>query len=245
MRASVRGVPHIRVTSANIQRITIDTRPKSPHAELDLDAGGGSPLPGGPGGSNSAEERDPAFLRRLVARDRDTLGRFYELFFERIYAYVRRLLVDDNSAEDVTQEVFMHIQRSLHTYDPERALGPWVFTIATNKVRDHWRSRAHSSKQRETSLDDDETELAIVAPSHGPLPKLEAAELRGVLARAIEALPESLRATLILRTFEGLEFSEIGRLMDRNETAVRKRYSRALEELRRVLDKQVGPGGVA
>ena len=53
---------------------------------------------------------------------------------------------------------------------------------------------------------------------------------------AIDALPEGLRATVHLRLFEGLSFEEIGRMLDRNEVAVRKRYSRALAELRTVLD---------
>ena len=199
------------------------------------------------GGSSSLEERNPDFLRRLAARDRDALGRFYELFFDRIFGYVRRLVVEEHLAEDVTQEVFVHIQRSIAAYDPTRDLSPWVFTIAANKVRDHWRSRRHHDAQRETSFDGEDGEMIIdpVDGRLGPLFDMESRELRSTLDSAITELPIGMRETLVLRWFEELPFDEIGRMIGRNETAVRKRYSRALEELRRVLDKQVGPGGVA
>lgn len=195
------------------------------------------------------EERDPEFLRRLVARDRDALGRFYELFFERIYGYVRRLVVEEHLAEDVTQDVFVHIQRSIGTYDPSRELSPWVFTIAANKVRDHWRSRRHSDAKRELSFEGDDS-TPMVEPVDGrlgPLFDIENRELRVTLDAAIEELPVGMRETLVLRWFEELPFDEIGRMIGRNETAARKRYSRALQELRTNLDKRVGtfPGGSA
>ena len=137
----------------------------------------------------------------------------------------------------------MHIQRSLHTYDPARELAPWVFTIATNKVRDFWRSRRHRDSLQETSLDLEEAGFQPAAHDLGPLPALENQELGRLLDRAIDELPESMRATLTLRWFEGLSFEAIAALLQRNETAVRKRYSRALEELRRTLTKSLGLQG--
>ena len=81
------------------------------------------------------------------------MGRFYELFAGRVYRFVRRMLGEDHLAEDVTQDIFMHMQKSLPAYDPARELSPWVFTIASNKVRDFWRSKRHSDLQHEQNLD--------------------------------------------------------------------------------------------
>ena len=175
---------------------------------------------------------------RLQRREGDALARFYELVFERVYAYIRRMLGEEHQAEDLTQDVFMHLQRSFATYDPARELGPWVFTIASNKVRDHWRSRQSQSARRVSSLDDEENLTEPVAQERGPLPKLENEELKAELEAAIAALPEISRATLVLRLHEGLSFEEIARMFERNETAVRKRYSRALAELRTALEKK-------
>jgi RNA polymerase sigma-70 factor (ECF subfamily) len=184
-------------------------------------------------------ELSPEFKRRFATGDPEALARFYELYFERVYGYVRRMLSEDHTAEDVTQDVFMHVQRSVKSYDPERELDPWVFTIATNKVRDHWRSRRHRDNLSETSLDDADTRFHPIAPRRGPLPALENAELGRLLEHAIAELPESMRSALVLRYFEGLSFERIAQMFDRNEAAVRKRYSRALDELRRNLESRL------
>ena len=181
------------------------------------------------------QELDSETLVRLRDLDPDALAAFYEAYFDRLYGYVRRMVGEDHLAEDVTQDIFMHIHKSLPSYDPERALRPWVFTIATNKVRDFWRSRRHRDTLRETSYD--EPDMPPVGASQEPIPDrvLENKELGTMLGSAIERLPEGMRTTLMLRYFEGLSFEAIGEIVDRNEAAVRKRYSRALEELRREL----------
>ncbi len=174
-----------------------------------------------------------------MARDSGALGRFYELYFERIHGYVRRMVGDETLAEDVTQDVFVHLQRAIPTFDVTRELSPWVFTIATNKVRDLWRSRRHQFEGRATSLDDGDEDGRVreaVDGRPGPVLELEADELRATLDAAVEALPAGLRAAFVLRWQEELEFDDIGRILERNETAARKRYSRALAELRRILE---------
>ena len=184
----------------------------------------------------------PEIRAKLPQRDRAALERFYEVFFDRVYGYVRRMLTEDHLAEDLTQDVFMHIQRSIHTYDPARDPGPWVFTIAANKVRDFWRSRRQRGASLESSLDDEERRLQPPSKDPGPLPELEKEELGRELSRAIDQLSPGMRETLVLRYFEGLSFAEIGARIGRNETAVRKRYSRALGDLREALARYVGPG---
>ncbi|MBK7645299.1 MAG: RNA polymerase sigma factor [Planctomycetes bacterium] len=191
----------------------------------------------------------PRELReRLRQRDRSALETFYEAYFDRVYGYVRRMLGDDSQAEDVTQEVFLSIQRSIDGYDPARPLSLWVFTIATNQVRDHWRASRRVDPLDGASLDEEDARPDPASREAGPLPALEQAELSATLSAAIDELPESLRTTLVLRYREGLSFEEIARMIARNETAVRKRYSRALEELRVRLGRHsagIAGGGAA
>ena len=75
----------------------------------------------------------------------------------------------------------------------------------------------------------------------GPVESLAGGEVGEAIARAIESLPEIMRATFVMRHYEGLSFADIGRIVDRNEPAVRKRYSRALEELRKGLARHLDP----
>lgn len=144
---------------------------------------------------------------------------------------------DETLAEDVTQDVFLHLQRAIPTFDASRDLSPWVFAIATNKVRDLWRSKRHQADGRTASLDDgDDAPREPDDGRAGPLLELEAGELRAQLTQAVDALPAGLRAAFLLRWHEGLEFADIGRILERNEDAARKRWSRALGELRKSLE---------
>ena len=182
-----------------------------------------------------SRELAPETLEALTRLDPEALGLFYETYFDRLYGYVRRMVGEEHLAEDVTQDIFMHIYKSLPKYDPERALRPWIFTIATNKVRDFWRSRRHRDTLRETSFEASEGDGLRDSGEVAPQGVLENQELGAALTEAIERLPDSMRSTLLLRYFEGMSFEAIGAVLDRNEAAVRKRYSRAMEALREDL----------
>ena len=73
----------------------------------------------------------------------------------------------------------------------------------------------------------------VEAPPDGELTR---AELTAEVRRAIDELPEGMRLALVMRVYEGLSFEEIGAVLGRNDVAIRKRYSRALEALRGRLE---------
>lgn len=196
--------------------------------------------PGAPRAHEAADdEREPLapeLVRRLPSRDPAALSAFYEAYFDRIYAFVHRLVGRDALAEDLTQDVFVQLQQSISTYDPERPLDPWVFTVASNKVRDFWRSRRHKLERREVALAEDERAEPEDEPSASPSRPMERRELDELLGRAVAELPPSMKSALLLRS-EGFTFEEIASMLERKEDAVRKRYSRAIEALRRALAK--------
>jgi len=185
---------------------------------------------------NAPPELSPEELRRLPGRDEAVLGRFFDVWFGRVYGFVRRLVADEHLAEDLTQEVFAHVYRALASYDPARELRPWLFTIAVNKVRDHWRSRRHRLAEEEGPLETEEGRELVPGRAAPPDADLARAELGREVRRAVDDLPEGMRVALVLRVYEGLSFEEIGEVQGRNAVAVRKRYSRALEALRGRLE---------
>jgi len=191
-------------------------------------------------GVTEASERSESDLpeevrRRLPLRDPEALRAFFDTYFDRVYGYIQRLVREEHLSEDLTQDVFLQVHRAFDTYDPDRPLRPWVFTIATNKLRDHWRSVGHHQAQTAESLDriGFDQELVTLQPRAEDL--LSEEELAAELRRAIDELPEGMRITVLLRVYEGMSFEDIGRVVDRTEVAVRKRYSRALEALRAAL----------
>jgi RNA polymerase sigma-70 factor (ECF subfamily) len=185
-----------------------------------------------------------AVRERLVQLDPAALEQFFDAFFDRIYGYVRRLVASDHLAEDLTQDIFLHLHQALPKYDPERDLRPWVFTIATNKIRDYWRSRRHRDSLRERSLEvDEDNTIDLPAATEAPDHALTREEIDAGVREAIEELPDGLRVTLVMRVYEGMSFEEIGAVLERNEVAIRKRYSRALEVLRDTIGRQLTDGG--
>ena len=206
--------------------------------------------PSGPsqdGSRSGFADLSPEVRAGLPERRPEALQAFYDAYFDRLYGYVRRMVREEHLAEDLTQEIFLHLYQNFESYDASRALRPWVFTIATNKVRDHWRSRKHQMALRETTIDEEERGPMADQAAPRPDAQLEGLETSEAIAQAIEALPDSMRGTLVMRYYEGMSFEEIGAVVDRNQTAVRKRYSRALEELRKILGGSLGPveGGEA
>ena len=178
----------------------------------------------------SPSPRDLEFHRRLRAREPEALGQLFDLHFDALYGYLRGSVRDEHVAEDLAQETFMSFYRNLESFDPNRALEPWLFTIAANKLRDHWRSSA--TRRR---LDGPEASgLAEVLPAEEPAPEagLLSDERASLVRRAVGELPPGMRQVLELRAFQGLSFEEIGDRLGRNAQAVRKRFSRGLGELR-------------
>lgn len=177
---------------------------------------------------------DMTIEQRTALRDRKpgAMEAFFETFFDPLYQYIWRMVGRSHLAEDLTQDVFMQIHKSFDRYDPQRSLKPWVYTIATNRVRDFWRSRRNQQSSREEELGDSLGRERLQDDRPGPAHVLDSKEMGGAVGEAIKALPETLRTTFVLRFHEGLSFVEIAKIVERNEVAVRKRYSRALEELR-------------
>ena len=179
--------------------------------------------------------QDLAGVRR---REPEALAAFFEQHFDRVYALVHRLLGDRHSAQDATQEVFLKVHRAAHTLDPARDPEPWVTTIAYNVCRDFWRSGAYRLSRQAISIDDPERgDRSLASRADDPEHSLISAERRDMVQKAIGMLQEPLRAVVVLREYQGLSYEEIASLTGTTPVASRKRYSRALAELGKILDK--------
>ncbi len=71
----------------------------------------------------------PVVRRGLRDRDPEAVAAFYDSYFDRLYGFVRRMVGEDHLAEDLTQDIFMHVVANFESYDPERALRPWVLPV--------------------------------------------------------------------------------------------------------------------
>jgi RNA polymerase sigma-70 factor (ECF subfamily) len=188
-----------------------------------------------PAQSTSSSVLDLAGVRR---RDPEALATFFEHHFDRVYALVFRLLGNRHAAEDAAQEVFLKIHRAAHTLDPDRDSQPWVTTIAYNVCRDLWRSGGYRLSRKAASIDDPEYgEMPLPSRGDDPEQALIHSERRDMVQQAIAALPDPLRAVVVLREYQGSSYEQIAEMTGTTPVAARKRYSRALAELAKLLGK--------
>lgn len=80
-------------------------------------------------------------LAALVRGERAAMEAFFDHYYDRVSGYPVQARRDRALAGDLTQEAFLHMHRGLERLDPGRDPTPWVFTVAANVLRDHWRRR--------------------------------------------------------------------------------------------------------
>jgi RNA polymerase sigma-70 factor, ECF subfamily len=182
-----------------------------------------------------------AELERVRLRDPEALAAFFERYFDRVYGLVYRLLGDRAQAEDMAQEVFLKVHRAADRIDPMRDPLPWLMTIAHNACRDLWRSNAWKLTRRSASLDGDSPLAETLSRgTNDPERDLIASERERLVQEALQKLPEPLRVAIVMHDYQGLGHDEIAAITGINHAAVRKRYSRALAALGRLLKDSLG-----
>jgi RNA polymerase sigma-70 factor, ECF subfamily len=157
----------------------------------------------------------------------EQLLRAHEVLVLRI---AQRLLCDRDEARDAAQEVFLRLHRSLHRFDGERPLKPWLYRATVNICHDFRRKR-----RRVVSL-----EAASETTSRGPSPyaQLAASERRKLVQEALQTIPERERDAIVLRDLEGLETAEVARILGTNESTVRSQISKGRLKLRQFVESQ-------
>jgi len=175
-------------------------------------------------------------LEAVRRRDPEALGAFFEIYFDRLYGVAYRLIGDHQRAEDVLQEVFLKVHRAANQLDPKRDPGPWLATLTRNACRERWR-RAGSRVDRQASSLDSVSGLHETLPAEGDDPEDQTlrSERERTVAQALMKLPGTLREVVVLRDYHGMTHEEIADVVGARSATVRKRYSRALAELREHL----------
>lgn len=179
-------------------------------------------------------------LNAVRERDPEALADFFDQYFPRVYQIAARWCGNRSDAEDLTQDVFLRVQRSVHTLDVERDPWPWLLSIARNRMTDWSRSAAHQGARRTHSMNAEVAPPAPAGPAHDPTDTAEQREQVEILERALRELPDEQRLVVLLRDFQGLSHATISEIAGMSVTAARKCYSRALAALGRRL-RRVAP----
>jgi RNA polymerase sigma-70 factor (ECF subfamily) len=146
----------------------------------------------------------------------------------RTYRLAYRLTGNRPDAEDLVQETFVRVFRSLHTYTPGTFEG-WLHRITTNLFLDSARRR---SRVRLELMGEDADRFAVRSPEHTPEREYEHQNLDDDVQRALDELPAEYRAAVVLADIEGLSYEEISVTLGIKLGTVRSRIHRARARLR-------------
>ncbi len=177
---------------------------------------------------------DPAIVRRAARGDRRAIEIIYRAFSAPVYSVCLRFTRNPAQAEDLTQDTFMEVMRSIGGFRGDALLGSWIRRVAISKALMFLRSAWH---QRGMSLADDFDALTPGdADRHGVSAQPDQAlDLDQALAR----LPDISRAVVWLHDVEGFTHREIAEQMGMTESFSKSQLSRAYQRLRPMLEQEV------
>lgn len=177
---------------------------------------------------------DTQLLQRHLQGEEAAFGTLIKRYRKELFSFLVRFTGDVEMAEDVFQETFLQLHISAATFDPQRRLKPWLFTIAANKGRDamrsRWRKQAAPLDAMVGGSNDDQTSYASLMPSSIPAPEeaLANLETRQAVQKIVDRMPENLRVVLLLSYFHDFPYKDIAEMLNVPLGTVKSRLHAAL-----------------
>jgi RNA polymerase sigma-70 factor (ECF subfamily) len=181
-----------------------------------------------------ARQGDAAAVRRIIRQHN-----------QRLYRIARSIVRDDGEAEDVLQDAYARAFTNLASFRGEARLGTWLARIVMNEALGRLRRR-RATVELNAMTEGDAREAEIIRfpnanPQIDPETAVAQRELRALLERAIDELPESFRTVLVARLIEGMSVEETADLLGIVPETVKTRLHRARRLLRAAMEKHIGP----
>jgi len=184
------------------------------------------------------EENDRVLVERLIRGDRTAFREFVETYKKKVYGLAFQMTRNHADAEDVSQEVFMKVYRSIGTFQRDARLSSWLYRIAVNTVIDHARKKPFFPADfRESPAG---AAIAGGGPepvtlSAGPEQEAEASLLRLKIERALDRVSEREKKVFLLRHYNDLNLKEIAEVLGISEGSVKSYLFRVIKKLQKEL----------
>lgn len=181
----------------------------------------------------AALDYDAELMLRVKDGDGASFGVLLEKHRSSVVHFLYRMVQNSAVAEELAQEVFLRVYRSRATYEPTAKFTTWLFRIAThlalNALRDH------KNERLQERLDDDSSEMPVrqVSDTRPTVEQHMVYEAKlDEVRRAIAALPEKQRAAVLMHKYEEMEYTQIAKVLNCSDSAVKSLLFRAYETLR-------------
>jgi len=186
-------------------------------------------------------------IERLVRRDEAAFNALVRTYERRVFALTVRMIGNRAEAEDLAQEVFVQVFKTIGSFRGESKLSTWIYRIAINltKNRTKYLRVRHTAQQEE--LENAEQRGPLAESGGGRATSIErpddlaaGRQLEQIVQQAIVALEPSFRECLVLRDIEDLSYEEIGAITALPEGTVKSRIHRARAQLKELVERALG-----
>jgi RNA polymerase sigma-70 factor (ECF subfamily) len=175
---------------------------------------------------------DAELIERCLRKDNSAWEQIVSRFRRKIFHIAYKFTGKHDEAEDLTQEIFLKVFRSLDKFNRDADFSTWLGSVARNYCIDHYRA---SKREREVLVEDLVAFDTAPAVSGNPYRVLEDRDRRSFLRRGLDMLPDKLREAVVLRDLQGLSYQEMAERLGLPEGTVKSRINRGREELARLL----------
>jgi RNA polymerase sigma-70 factor (ECF subfamily) len=186
-----------------------------------------------PGDLLTVEPTSDVLIERCLRGDQRAWETIVRQHWRKVFNVAYKFVGRHDAAEDLTQDIFLKIFKSLDTFDRRANFQTWLISVSRNLCIDHYRSvrKERETIDRQVNADT----LSPVSVEIAPDVALEQRDLALLLRRALERLPESLRTAVVMRDIQELSYQEIADRLALPEGTVKSRINRGRRELARQI----------
>ena len=188
--------------------------------------------------TDAQDTTEQRFIERLTGRDERAFNELVQLYEQRVFRLVFRMLGRRDEAEDMAQEVFVQVFKAIGTFRGDSKLSTWIYRIAVNlcKNRMKYLSRRHNEAQDEFEVSAERAPLTeakgvttgdVARPDH----LVEGYQLERIVHQCMAELDPDFREVLVLRDVEDLSYEELSVTLELNPKTVSSRLSKCLDKL--------------
>ncbi len=186
----------------------------------------------GPLSKGITSPSDAELIERCLGEDNAAWELLVARYRRKVFHIAYKFTGKHDHAEDLSQEIFLKVFRSLDKFHRDADFSTWLSSVARNYCIDHYRA---SKREREVLVEDLVAFDQAPASMGNPQRTLEDRDRRSLLRRGLDMLPDKLREAVILRDLHQLSYQEIADKLDLPEGTVKSRINRGREELSRLL----------
>jgi RNA polymerase sigma-70 factor (ECF subfamily) len=177
-------------------------------------------------------------IQRCLQGDQSAWDLIVRQHWRKVFNVAYKFVGKHDEAEDLTQDIFIKVFKSLDSFDRRANFQTWLISISRNLCIDHYRS---VRKERETiDRNVDAGELKPIAPQPHPILGVEQRDRVELLREALKALGPTLRTAVVMRDLQEMSYAEIAEALDLPEGTVKSRINRGRSELALQIRKMRG-----